>query len=148
MRQHSEKNPGITWIFWFDESIRKADEYYGRETVKPEMISARAAKHTNLTGSNIIFAEHFPIAEKEQELFGRLKLDRPEVWSALDEPLFLHFGGEKIAALMKQLGLSETQFVEHTMISKAIINAQEKIASKVKFEQYASSVEEWLKKNI
>jgi preprotein translocase subunit SecA len=76
-----------------------------------------------------------------------LNLQDVQVWSALDEPLFKHFGSDKIIQMMKQLGMKEDVAIEHNMISKAIQNAQEKISKKVLIDQAASSQEEWLKKN-
>ena len=70
------------------------------------------------------------------------------VFSAMDEPLFKFFGSEKVIPLMKMLGMKEEKAVEHPMVSKSIINAQQKIASKVITEQPANSQAEWMEKNM
>lgn len=66
----------------------------------------------------------------------------------MDEPLFLHLGGERMIQLMQQMGMKEDEPVEHSLITNAIHNAQEKLAKKVTVEHTAGSMEEWFSKNI
>jgi preprotein translocase subunit SecA len=75
-------------------------------------------------------------------------LNEALIYSALDEPLFKHFGGDKIIQMMKQLGMKEDSMIEHKMVSKAIENAQEKIEKKVIAEQDASSPQKWIERNL
>jgi preprotein translocase subunit SecA len=75
-------------------------------------------------------------------------LDEVRVLSALDEPLFKRFGSDKIIQMMKQMGMSEKQSIEHDMISKAIQNAQDKIDHKIDIEQSARSQNDWLVRNL
>jgi preprotein translocase subunit SecA len=70
------------------------------------------------------------LQQKENEFFQKLNLQEAEIWSALDEPLFKHFGSEKIIQMMKQLGMKENEAIENTMISKAILSIQAKISKK------------------
>ncbi len=70
------------------------------------------------------------------------------VYSALDEPLFKHFGSEKFIPLMKMLGMKDDEVIEHGMVTKSIIKGQEKIAALVDFEHSAISQAEWMKKNV
>jgi preprotein translocase subunit SecA len=66
----------------------------------------------------------------------------------MDEPLFKHFGSEKLIPLMKMMGMKEDEVIEHSMVSKSIMKGQEKIAQQVSLEQTAGSQEEWMRKNI
>ena len=66
----------------------------------------------------------------------------------MDEPLFKHFGSEKIIPLMKMMGMKEDEVIEHNMVSKSIISGQEKIAKQVTLEQKASSQAGWMEKNL
>ena len=77
-----------------------------------------------------------------------MNLEKVNVWSALDEPLFQIFGSEKIIQMMKQLGMKENESVQHTMLSKSIQNAQEKIEKKVQVEHTAHSQKDWFEINL
>ena len=132
-------------IFWFDESQRKAETLAGGTS--NNFIQARDIHSHLIKNKEVIFAEHYPLSKKEQELFETLQLTSVVIYSALDEPLFINFGGESIIRVMQKLGILENESVEHTMISKSIRNAQQKLEKKISFEQAAHSAEDWFTKN-
>lgn len=91
--------------------------------------------HTLITSLTIydnpvIFIEHYPLRKKEEELFQSLRLTEAKIYSSLDEPLFAHFGGYKIIAMMQKMGMHENESVQHSLVTSALKNAQEKIARK------------------
>lgn len=144
-----KKNNSILYIFWFEDSFTMATSLFIKENIQPVCLAlTREITPSTIAGKAVIFAEHHPLQEKENAVYHKLHLQEVIVWSALDEPLFNHFGGDKIIAMMKQMGMSEDAAIEHTMISKAIQHAQEKIAKKVIIEQSAHSQTDWLKKNL
>ena len=144
-----KKTPKIIFIFWFDESLRQAESFFaGQATTVPVLLTARETNTFHLAGKKIILAEHYPLQQKENEFFQKLNLQEVEIWSALDEPLFKHFGSEKIIQMMKQLGMKEDEAIEHPMISKAIHNAKEKISKKIIIDQASHSQNDWLQKNF
>jgi preprotein translocase subunit SecA len=49
---------------------------------------------------------------------------------------------------MKQLGMKENEVVGHSLVSKSIVNAQEKLERKAVAEKHATSQDEWFLKNI
>src|SRR5712675_1279569 len=139
-----KKDPSTAIIAWFDASATHLETLFARETTSPvSLFSARTVHSSHLIGKKVIFAEHHPLRKKEQDAFSQWHLNEAVVHSALDEPLFKHFGGDKIIQMMKQLGMKEDSMIEHKMISNAIENAQEKIEKKVITEQPASSQQEW-----
>ena len=69
------------------------------------------------------------------------------VFSSLDEALFTHFGGNRLADLVKKMGYTQGEVISHKMITSSIRKAQEKIAAKAGFEQAANSQAEWFQKN-
>ena len=71
-----------------------------------------------------------------------------EFHGAFDEPLFRMFGAERLLHILDQLGVASDECISHAAVSKAVHNAQEKIAEKVLVESPAASVEEWMKLNI
>ncbi|HEX7904376.1 MAG TPA: hypothetical protein VF487_10885 [Chitinophagaceae bacterium] len=143
------KNNDILYISWFEDTYAKIESLFIQENIQANCLAmTRELSPSIITGKTIVFAEHYPLHEKENAIYQKLNLQQVIVWSALDEPLFKHFGGDKIIAMMKQLGMSEDAAIEHVMISKAIQNAQEKIAKKVTTEQAARSQTDWLQRNL
>lgn len=51
-------------------------------------------------------------------------------FTSLDNTVFALFGAERIAYLMDSLGMKENERIDHTMVTRAIINAQEKLEKK------------------
>ena len=142
------KDPNIIFIAWFAETSNLLASLFEKETTSVPVLMTREVHSSQLAGKKILFCEHHPLRRKEQDIFKEWHLTEAIVHSALDEPLFLHFGGEKIVDMMKQLGMQEDTMIEHKMISNAIENAQEKIEKKVEIEQLANSQKEWLQKNL
>jgi hypothetical protein len=143
-----KKSTEIIFIFWFDETRRQAESFFPKESgAGVNFYMAREIPSHQLVGRPLLFAEHYPLAEKERELFEKLQLEEAEVWSAMDEPLFKEFGSDKIVQMMKQFGMKDDQVIEHNMVSKAILTAQEKIGKKVLLDQSSASQEEWLRMN-
>jgi hypothetical protein len=144
-----KKNNETIFIFWFDESLRQAEQFLTQHATANINFTIAREVHRHLTENKpVVFAEHFPLKKKEQELFKDLGLEEVKVLSALDEPLFKKFGSDKIIQMMKQLGMNETESIQHAMITNAIQNAQEKIEKKLTVEQTAHSQTDWLEKNI
>lgn len=142
-----DRSPVI--ICWFDATLHDLQSLFNRETsLETSIYTVSQVRSVQLKGKPVIFAEHYPLKKKEQDLFQQWSLPEVIIHSALDEPLFLHFGSEKIIQLMKQLGMKEDEPIKHTMISKAITSAQEKIEKKVTAELLCSSQQEWLEKNL
>lgn len=146
--ERSKKETPLVIICWFDATLEQAENLFAGETDKPEILSARQVHSSHVTGRKVIFAEHYPLRSKEQDLFGRLALPEVIIHSALDEPLFAHFGGAKIIQMMKQLGMKESDPAEHKMISQAIVSAQEKIEKKITVEHSSGSQKEWMERNL
>ncbi len=144
-----KKDENTIFIFWFDESLRKAQEVLSQQiTGNINLITAREIRLQHVENKPVVFAEHYPLKKKEEELFQNLHLEEVKILSSLDEPLFKRFGSDKIIQLMKQMGTGERQSIENNLITKAIHNAQEKMESKVSFEQSAHSQGDWLEKNL
>jgi hypothetical protein len=147
--EEAGSNPGTIFIAWFDETLRQLEEIFSKGNLSSTVtLIARQANSHILQNKTVVFTEHYPLKNKEQSLFNQLNLSQVKIFSALDEPLFKHFGGDKIIQMMKQLGMKETASIENLMISNAISNAQEKIEKKVSLDQPALSQTDWLIKNF
>jgi len=144
-----KKDPNIVFVFWFDETLNEAKNNIDPFTIdKIQLSPAREINHHLMTGKPVIFAEHYPLQKKEQELFQQLQLKEVKVLSALDEPLFKKFGADKIVELVKKMGMNENDSLENQMITSAIKNAQQKLEKQVVIEHSAPSQRSWLEKNL
>jgi hypothetical protein len=134
---------------WFDDSFQKIEAFFSSHDLPTnKIITGRELARNYIQNNALIFAEHYPLQFKEQELYEKLGLTKVTVYSSLDEPLFTHFGGDKISNLVKQMGMKEDEAIEHALITSSIKNAQEKINSKVNFDQSAHSQADWFRKNF
>jgi len=144
-----QSNAATIFVTWFEETQQQLQEYFKTQNAaNATVILYREAAAHFINNNPVIFAEHYPLRRKEEDLYKSLNLKEIKVFSSLDEPLFQHFGGERIIELMQKMGLQENEPVQHSMISMALKNAQEKIAKKVSLEQSARSQEEWFKRNV
>jgi preprotein translocase subunit SecA len=99
-----------------------------------------------------IVAEHHPLHECDEALFSFMSnlpcRSRIRFHSALDEPLFKMFGGERVLDVVKRLGLDEKQYISHRLISSAIEKAQKRIKDKATGNQRVDSMDEWFHYNL
>jgi len=145
----ARENENILFIAWFAQTAKEFRETFTHNQL-PEnrIIEVRNLHSAKINNYTPVFLEHFPLYAKEEELVKNWDVKKLDVYNSLDEPLFKYFGGDKIIALMKQMGIKEEEVIEHSLISKSIRNGQENLAKKINFEQSASSQKEWIEKNI
>lgn len=139
-------NPQMLLVAWFRKTYDILAVRLGQRT-GDQLILASQLSTDKIHDRMVVFAEHYPLVSVEQELFSRMSFPEVPVLSALDEPLLGLFNGERTIELMRKLGMDENEVIGHSMITKAIRNAQRKIEEKVKREQRADSPEEWLRLN-
>jgi len=145
----ARKDASVVFVAWFPDTASVFKELF----VANQLTEDRIVEVRNLHGAKInhfrpVFLEHFPLSAKEDELVKNWEAKQIDVYNSLDEGLFKYFGGERMLALMQQMGMQEDEVIEHALISKSIRNAQDKIARQLILEQSAQSQTEWLKKNI
>lgn len=100
----------------------------------------------------ILFSSHYPLPAQEEKVIQKLKLLLPHssntFYSSLDEPVFKLFGGENLAALLEKLGMKEDEIIEHSMVSRSMERARQKLQTMVKHETTATTEEEWFNINV
>lgn len=100
----------------------------------------------------ILVAEHHPMAARDQALLDAANSlsckSQVTYHTSLSDGLMMHFGGERLRGLMKQLGMPEQECVSSPVISRAIRTAQKKIEKQVQLEVQTMSPEEWFKYNL
>ena len=145
----AKKEPDHLFICWFSDTALKFKDLFSQHGLdENRIIEARFVHATALLHKTPVFIEHYPLHAKELELIKNWDTKQFIVYSAMDEPLFKHFGSEKLLPIMKMLGMKEDEVIEHNMVSKSILSGQEKIAALVNLEQSANSQGEWMEKNI
>jgi hypothetical protein len=142
------QNKNCLIAVWFEETYNKICASVGAPSLIERVVLTRQISQQVLDNQSIIFAEHYPLHTKEEELFKKLNLSEVVIYSSLDEPLLKYLGGNLILTLAKQLGFAEDEVMENELISSAVKNAQEDIASKVFTEQLTNSQADWLMKNL
>ena len=147
--QAQQTNAATIFITWFEETQQQLQEYFtAQNAANATVILYREAAAHFINNNPVIFAEHYPLREKEEALYTSLKLEEVKVFSSLDDALFQYFGGARIIEVMQKMGLQENEPVQHPMIGMALKNAQEKLAKKVSLEQSAQSQGDWFKRNV
>ena len=137
------------FICWFADTAVMFKDFFRQQGLDENMITETHHLHASkLLNKKPVFVEHYPLHSKELELIKNWQAEKIIVFSAMDEPLFKHFGSDKLIPLMKMMGMKEDEVIEHSMVSKSIIKGQEKIAGQVTLEQSAASQEEWMRINI
>jgi preprotein translocase subunit SecA len=144
----ARQNQQIVLVSWFNDSLEELQQYFQQQNVTAELINYRQIHSGMIGNKQVIFIEHHPLKVKEEQAFASLNGNTISVYSSLDEPFFRHFGGDKITSLLDKLGMEENEAISHSLITKSIANAQEKLAEKVTIEQSADSMQEWMQKNV
>lgn len=139
--------PMYQLVVWFEETQQELSEYIKAHGGDGKVFTTSQINEITVKNQIPVFIEHYPLQETEQALFSQNKLQDVFVFSSLDEPLFLQFGGERIIRLMEQLGVKAHEEISHPTITRSISNAQKKIAKKISLEKKAKSQQEWFDLN-
>jgi hypothetical protein len=126
------------FIAWFPSTL----EDFTASTGIPAIL-ARESHGIRHQDKKPVFIEHYPLREPEEKLFADLALSEVLVLSALDEPFFQYFNGDKLAELVKNLGLNPDEPVDHALVTKSIRKAQDKLADKKLLDHYTTSQNKW-----
>ncbi len=141
--------PDTLFIAWFSDTARKFRALFAENGVdESRVMEYRFVHAAQLQNTQPVFLEHYPLQAKEIEFSLTHNLEACKVYSSLDEPLFKHFGSDKMIPLIKMMGMKENESIEHSYVTQSIHKGQQKIADKVTTEQLANSQEEWMKKNM
>jgi hypothetical protein len=145
----AKNEPGYLFICWFADTAAQFKAFFRQQGLDEGLVVEAHHLHASkLLNKTPVFVEHYPLHSKEIELIKNWDAKNIVVYSALDEPLFKHFGSDKIIPVMKMLGMKEDEVIEHNMVTKSIIKGQEKIAGQVSLEQSSNSQGGWMEKNL
>lgn len=100
-----------------------------------------------------LFVEHHPLINVEDasldvlEKIAESTMQRAIFFCGMDEPLMRLFGADRLVALMKSMGMAETEKISHPMVDKALLNARKKIEKNGSMYLPADSDAEWFERN-
>jgi hypothetical protein len=139
----SEYKPDI-YIAWFNDTVENFNRLLNEEKgMNIQIKTGGALQPYHLDNKKILFLEHYPLYSKEIYLLTGNRPVKICFINSLDDVIFQLFGGN-IASIMRGLGLDENEYIENTLVSKSIINAQKRLEKKVSNDFHARSAEEWL----
>ena len=145
----AKSDEAFVFIAWFSDTAKQFRNYFAQNGIpESRIVEARQIHAAPAASQKPVFVEHYPMHSKEEDFVKSWIHQNMPVYSAMDEPLFKHFGSDKIIPMMKLMGMKENEVIEHNMVSKSIIKGQEKIEAQVTLEQTASSQAEWMQKNL
>ena len=147
--QLAKANADCIFIAWFAGTAATFEKFfiqYGFDTKR--IMLAEKMDIAALQNHQPVFVEHYPLSATELSLVADWQLTGIPVYSAMDEPLFKHFGSDKMVPLIKLLGFKESEAIEHSYVTASIIKGQNKIAARVLEVQFAESQAAWMEKNM
>jgi hypothetical protein len=143
------QQPNTLFVAWFPDAARQLRSFLQAQGIEADcVVEARTLSSHKAAAHTLVFIEHYPLHQKEVDLAEELHLTKVDVYGALDEPIFVYFGSEKMLPLIKMLGFKATESIQHAYVTSSVIKAQEKMAAKVTVEQSAQSIADWLAKNL
>jgi hypothetical protein len=148
--QHAKFDPQAIFVAWFKNTAAHYKSQFLKNNISEERIieaiNFSAAKYNNAT---IIFLEHFPLRAKEEALVENCIQQEFVFYNALTEPILAYFGSDRIIGLMSKMGYKEDETIQHSMIDKSLLRAQEKIGERVQFESHTSTSQaDWMLVNV
>lgn len=135
-------------IAWFEESIQDWRTFFESEGASFSIETAPYVQALDVKDRSVFLLEHHPLASRETKVMQHWKPAALTAFVSLEEPLLKLFGGDNLIALVQKMGLAENESLEHSLISRSIRNAQEKLDKKVTHELLVDSVEDWFKVNV
>jgi len=138
-------DPSILLVAWFEETFQ---EIAGNPGLAQNVIKADNISYDKTVGRMVAFAEHYPLASIEENIFVKLQLKEVPVLSSLEEPLFMQFGGQSTIDMIRKLTSNDDEIIGHSLVTKSIRRAQESIAARSGTDYPARSSKEWFTLNL
>ncbi len=131
-------------IAWFEETLDLFKHFLNEENgLNIEIVLGKSLFPYSLEKKTVLFLEHYPLFSKEQNILSSKSIQRVCFMNSLDDAVLKIFGGN-ISQMMKTMGMSENECLEHKLISKSIIRAQKKLEKIVHRDYPSKSGDEWM----
>jgi hypothetical protein len=148
--QFAKTNSDVIFIAWFtNTAIHYRKQFLANNINEDRIVEAKSFSATKYSSAKILFLEHYPLRAKEEALVQNCMQEEFIFYNTLTEPIFEYFGGDRIIDVMSMMGYKDDETIQHKMIDKSLLRAQEKIAERVQFETNTSaSQNEWMLVNV
>ena len=104
------------------------------------------------TKTSLFFLGHYPRVATETSLVEKFMslfhASQAVFCQSLEDPVFEVFGNDRLRPMMKTLGMTEDECIEHAMVTRALRRALEKINQSIETEVKSSSEKEWFARNV
>jgi hypothetical protein len=148
--KYAQENKDAIFIAWFSNTaVNYRKQFLANNMAEDKIVEATSFSVAKYANEKIIFMEHFPLRAKEEALVQNCMQHEFVFYNALTEPIFQHFGGDRIIELMRKMGYKDDETIQHSMIDNSLLKAQKKIAERVQFESHTSSSQaDWMLVNV
>jgi hypothetical protein len=147
--RYARKRNNTIFLAWFNNTATDYKIVFtANELDENRIITIKEFSAIKYAHHELVCVEHYPLSAKEEELLTNSQQQNFIFYNALTEPLFQYFGSHKIIDVAQKLGFKENEVIQHSLITKSIVKAQEKIAKKVSFEKTANSQKDWMLANV
>jgi hypothetical protein len=144
------------FLGFFDEAVERLEAALTAAGLReaPGVVVQRVDQLTTLKpGAPVVLIEGHPLQGNLEAAVGRVHALAPTLevvcHSALDDALMRRFGGERTQGLMRQLGMTEDEALEHPHITQALAGARASVAKRlVPAVGSPRSADEWLRMNL
>ncbi|MFN8284304.1 MAG: hypothetical protein U0U67_13880 [Chitinophagales bacterium] len=160
----TDRSKPIIFIYYFIETKNQIQQLietmqvsFSSDIYKQDKITITHAENIldakiDLTHTTVCFIEHHPSFTTEHKILNYLENDlqiKEVIFHiALTEPLLHYFAGDKIVPLLEKMGFDENEALQHSMITRSIINAQKKIDDKNPNSIETQSAKHWFEVNL
>ena len=136
------------FLCWFSETKSLLEEQFALEGIdlKRLQLAERFVGHS-ISDNKKLMVEHHPNRRKEELFFEGLNVSKIEIYNSLNEAIFQSANVSSIVDLMRKLGMSDEEPIQHAMISASIKKVQEKFDNVTSDFVNAHSQAEWIRKN-
>jgi hypothetical protein len=136
------------FLCWFSETKILLEEKFASEAISPNRVQfAERQIISQFTNERKVMVEHHPNLNKEKQFFEKLNDKRIQVYNSLNEAIFLSGNVASIIDLLRKMGISDDNPIEHSMITASIKKVQEKFENVTSDFINANSQGEWIRKN-
>lgn len=143
-----QRFPDAIILAWFQNTIERFELLVKKIDEGFTIQQVRQVPPASVNGKVVILLEHYPLFSKEAALFEHWNATSIIILSSLEDPLLQYFGGASIISVTAKMGLKEEESIEHSMITNALRNAQQKLEKEILIEHSAVSAAEWFRKNV
>ncbi len=138
-----KERSNLTLIAWSSLTYDRFQQLLQENGLSTEIMLAHSTLPSRMQGREICFLEHHLFHHKEAALLQSWKCEEALFLNSLSDPVFYISNADRIVALMERMGHKEDEIIEHPMVSKSIVRAQQKFEKDGGSSEMPEEVKEW-----